>query len=166
VSKVLVPDSSSLIFVDRRGKLDLLKNTINKDFEVCIPPAIARELIEDSQKLAEKIHPLYPNIAKNLLESSSRFKKAVEAWIEIKPIDYIRYSKAMDKARIRLSKFDKKWEHSVKKGDAELIALCVQLIDNGDEVVALLEDENLKRVLNEITENVKTLSIKEFLPEV
>ena len=166
MSKILVPDSSSLIFVDRRGKLDLLKNAINKDFEVCIPPAIARELIEDSQKLAEKLHPLYPNIAKNLLESSSRFKKAVEAWIEIRPIDYIRYSEAMDKARIRLSKFDKKWEHSVKKSDAELIALCAQLIDNGDEVVALLEDENLKRILNEITENVKTLSIKEFLPEV
>jgi len=166
VSKILVPDSSSLIFVDRRGKLDLLKNTINKDFEVCIPPAIARELIEDSQKLAEKIHPLYPSVAKNLLESSSRFKKAVEVWIEIRPIDYIRYSEAMDKARIRLRKFDKKWEHSVKKGNAELIALCVQLIDNGDEVLALLEDENLKRVLNEITENVKTLSIKEFLPGV
>lgn len=166
MSKILVPDSSSLIFVDRRGKLDVFKNTINKDFEVCIPPAIARELIEDSQKLAEKLHPLYPNIAKNLLESSSRFKKAVEAWIEIRPIDYIRYSEAMDKARIRLSKFDKKWEHSVKKSDAELIALCAQLIDNGDEVVALLEDENLKRILNEITENVKTLSIKEFLPEV
>ena len=166
MSKILVPDSSSLIFVDRRGKLDLLKNTINKDFEVCIPPAIARELIEDSQKLAEKIHPLYPSVAKNLLESSSRFKKAVEVWIEIRPIDYIRYSEAMDKARIRLRKFDKKWEHSVKKGNAELIALCVQLIDNGDEVLALLEDENLKRVLNEITENVKTLSIKEFLPGV
>ena len=166
MSKILVPDSSSLIFVDRRGKLDVFKNTINKDFEVCIPPAIARELIEDSQKLAEKIHPLYPSVAKNLLESSSRFKKAVEVWIEIRPIDYIRYSEAMDKARIRLRKFDKKWEHSVKKGNAELIALCVQLIDNGDEVLALLEDENLKRVLNEITENVKTLSIKEFLPEV
>jgi hypothetical protein len=166
VSKILVPDSSSLIFVDRRGKLDVFKNTINKDFEVCIPPAIARELIEDSQKLAEKIHPLYPSVAKNLLESSSRFKKAVEVWIEIRPIDYIRYSEAMDKARIRLRKFDKKWEHSVKKGNAELIALCVQLIDNGDEVLALLEDENLKRVLNEITENVKTLSIKEFLPGV
>ena len=166
MSKILVPDSSSLIFIDRRGKLDVFKNTINKDFEVCIPPAIARELIEDSQKLAEKIHPLYPSVAKNLLESSSRFKKAVEVWIEIRPIDYIRYSEAMDKARIRLRKFDKKWEHSVKKGNAELIALCVQLIDNGDEVLALLEDENLKRVLNEITENVKTLSIKEFLPGV
>lgn len=127
--KVLIPDSSSLIFVDHRGKLNVLKNAINKDFEVRIPPTIARELIEDSQKLAEKIHPLYPNIAKNLLESSSRFKKAVEVWIEIKSIDYIRYSEVMDKARTKLSKFDKKWEHSVKKGDAVLIALCVQLID-------------------------------------
>ncbi|MCL5984942.1 MAG: hypothetical protein M1371_00080 [Actinobacteria bacterium] len=164
--KALVPDSSSLIFIDRRGKLDLLKNAINKDFEVYIPPAIARELIEDSQKLAEKLHLLYPNTAKNLLESSSRFKKAVEVWIEIRPIDYIRYSEVMDKARTRLSKFDKKWEHSVKKGDVEIIALCAQLIDNSNEVIAILEDENLKRVLNETAGNVKTMSIKEFLPDI
>lgn len=161
--KALVLDSSSLIFVDRRGKLELLEKELRRGCEACIPPAIAKELIEDAQRLGEELQALYPETARNLIESSARLKMAVEDWLEIKPIDYIRYSEAIDRARVRLGKLDEKPEHTVKKGDTEVIALCTQLVDAGEEVIAILEDENLKRVLAEIVREVKTMSIKEFL---
>jgi hypothetical protein len=163
VPKILVLDSSSLIFIDRRGKLELLRRELGRGCQACIPPAIARELIEDAQKLGEELQALYPETGRKLMESSARFKRAVEDWLEIKPIDYIRYSEAIDRARVRLSRLDEKPEHTVKKGDTEAIALCTQLVVAGEEVIAILEDENLKRVLTEIVSEVRTMSIKEFL---
>lgn len=145
--------------------MELLEKELRRGYEACIPPAIAKELIEDAQRLGGELQALYPKIARNLIESSARFKRAVENWLEIKPIDYIRYSEAIDRARVRLSKLDEKPEHTVKKGDTEVIALCTQLVDAGAEVIAILEDKNLKRVLTEVVREAKTMSIKEFLPK-
>jgi predicted PilT family ATPase len=58
MSKRLVVDSSVLIILSRRGTLEAyLQRRKKEGYEVLIPKAIARELIDEPKKLATRSRP-------------------------------------------------------------------------------------------------------------
>lgn len=148
--KLLVVDSSVLKPLNRRGTLeDYLRRKRDEGFEVIIPRAIARELIQEPRKYAEDIRKRHPELAARIMESVEKVNAAIEhGLIRIETVNYQKYSRTMDNIRKHLSGLDAKPEHTVKKGDIELIALVIQLYDNSNEkILVSTKDKGLLRTL-------------------
>jgi len=158
MNRKLVVDSSVLIPLNRRGKLEeYLRRKRDEGLEVIIPRAIARELVQEPRKYAQNIRKTHPQLASRILESVERVNAAIEhGLIRVETVNYRKYSKTMDNIRKHLSGLDAKPEHAVKKGDAELITLTIQLYDNSNEkILVSTRDKGLLRALKPFHEKVE-----------
>ena len=146
----LVVDSSILIFFDRKGKLeDFLRQKKKENYKVIIPKAIAQEVVDEPKEFAERIRETAPESAGKILDSVGRINVAIQqGLIQVETVNYRKYSKVMDNVRKHLSKLEARPEHTVKKGDPELIALVIQLYDEAKEKVSIATlDKGLLKAL-------------------
>ena len=158
MSKKLVVDSSVIIVLSRRGTLErFLRRKRAEGYEVIIPKAIARELLDEPKKLAVEVRKKSPELAKKIAQSVESIKAAIEFdLIRVESVDYGKYSDTIDNVRKYLSRLEAKKEHALKKGDPELIALLIQLYDNfGHMVFVASEDKGLLRTLRLFSKRVE-----------
>ena len=110
------------------------------------PIRFALEIWERSPVLANKIQA-------SITEINSAMKQGL---IKVEAVNYRKHSKLMDNVRKHLSKLEAKPEHAVKKGDPELIALVIQLYDEGKEKVFVATlDKGLLKALKPFSEEVE-----------
>jgi len=153
-----VIDSSVLIVLKRKGKLEeYLKRKRDEGYEVLIPKAIARELLDEPRKYAEEVKKTSPALASNIINSVERMNVAIkQGLIKVKTVNYRKYSEIMDNVRRHLSQLEAKPEHAVKKGDPELITIIVQLYDKSREKVFVsTKDEGLLKALKPFEKRVE-----------
>jgi len=158
MNKKLVIDSSVLIILNRRGTLEeYLKRRKDEGYEVFIPRAIARELLDEPKKYAEEIKERLPTLARKILDSVGRINVAIEhGLIKVETVNYRKYSRIMDNVRKHLSELEAKPEHALKKGDPELITLIIQLYDKSREKVFVsTKDKGLLRALKPFEKRVE-----------
>jgi rRNA-processing protein FCF1 len=156
--RYLVIDSSAIIFLDRKNRLeDFLRQKNKENCKVIIPEAIAQELVDEPKELAQKIRETAPVLAAKIFASATRVDVAIgQGLIEVQAVDYRKYSRVIDNTRRHLSKIDGTTEDSVKKGDPEIIALISQLFDRTKErVIVVTLDKGLLRSLRSCTNNVQ-----------
>jgi hypothetical protein len=156
--KCLVIDSSVVIYLDRKGKLEnFLKQKSKENYKLIMPKAIAQELIDEPKELAQEIKEVAPALANKILSSATRINAAIEqGLIEVQTVDYRKYSKVIDNTRKHLCKIDGVTEDSVKKGDPEIIALVIQLYDESRERVFVATlNKGLLRALGSFAKNVQ-----------
>ena len=154
----LVIDSSILIFFDRKGQLeDFLRQKKKENYKVIIPKAIAQEVVDEPKGFAERIRETAPESASKILDSVGRINVAIQqGLIQVETVNYRKYSKVMDNVRKHLSKLEARPEHTVKKGDPELIALVIQLYDETKEKVFIATlDKGLLKALKPFSKRVK-----------
>jgi len=153
-----VIDSSVLIVLNRRGNLEeYLKRKRDEGYEVLIPKAIARELLDEPRKYAEEVKKTSPALASMILSSAERMNAALkQGLIKVDTVDYRKYSEIMDNVRKHLSQLEAKPEHAVKKGDPELITLIIQLYDKSREKVFVsTKDKGLLKALRSFEKRAK-----------
>jgi len=153
----LAVDSSILIFYDRKKKLEaFLQQKKKENFTVIIPKAIAQEVIDEPKGFAEKIRETAPQTANKILDSVARINTAIEqGLIQVKTVNYRKYSKVMDNVRRHLCKLEARPEFAIKKGDPELIALVIQLYDEAKEKVFVATlDKGLLKALKPFSDEV------------
>lgn len=147
--KVLLADSSSLIALDRMGRLSALRAYVT-----FIPPAVKREIVDRALAVGPE-SPLYPEA----LASANRFRHYVERGdIRILRIDYARHGSVLDRARKRLARLEDSREDKVPKADAEMAAGMAQLVVEGRDFLVLCEDRTLVKVLKELFPEVPCLT--------
>jgi len=147
-----------LIVLKRKGKLEeYLKRKRDEGYEVLIPKAIARELLDEPRKYAEEVKKTSPALASNIINSVERMNVAIkQGLIKVKTVNYRKYSEIMDNVRRHLSQLEAKPEHAVKKGDPELITIIVQLYDKSREKVFVsTKDEGLLKALKPFEKRVE-----------
>ena len=157
MSKKLVIDSSVLIALDRKGTLQQdLKRKKDEGYEVLIPRAIAREILEEPKKYAEEIKERSPELAQKMLESVGRMETVIEqGLVKVETVNYLKYSTIMNNLRKHLSRLEAKPEHAVKKGDSELIILIIQLYEkHGEKIRVSTKDKGLLRALKPFNKRV------------
>lgn len=153
----LVVDSSVLIFYDRKGELqDFLQRKRKENYRFVVPKAIVQELVDEPEEFAKEIRETSPELA-NKIGILLRIKAAMEqGLVEVKAVDYRRYSKIIDNVRKHLSKLDAAPEYAVKKGDPEIVALVVQLYNESKEKVFVATlDKGLLRALKPFREEAE-----------
>jgi len=158
MNKKLVVDSSILIVLSRRGALEeYLRWEKHEGYEVLIPRAVARELIDEPRRLAEKIARKSPALASKITQSVEAIDAAIEDdLIRVVTIDFRKYSRIVDNLRKYLSQLEAKPEHAIKKGDPELIVLIIQLYDRFKEKIFVsTEDKGLLRALKSFSGRVE-----------
>jgi len=158
MNKRLVADSSVLIVLNRRGKLEeYLRRKRDEGYEVLIPRAIVNELLDEPRKYAEEIEKTSPELASKILNSVEKVKTAIkQGLIKVETVNYKKYSEMMDNVRKHLSQLEAKPEHAIKKGDPELITLIVQLYDKSREKVFVsTKDKGLLRALKPFKKRVE-----------
>ena len=160
IDKVIVCDSSSLIALERRNKLEVLFG-----MNCYIPHAIFKELVDDAFQAAER-----QKVKKNtylyfrLRESALTFKRCIEQGsILLRGVNHRRYSRLIDQIRVRLSSLDVKPEHKVKKGDCEVIALAAEFLEEGIGVKVLIEDGNLRDIIHEKIPEAEVISFSDLI---
>jgi len=157
MSKKLVVDSSILIVLSRRGALEeYLRQKKHEGYEVLIPRAVARELIDEPRRLAVKIAGKSPTLASKITQSIEAISTAIENdLVRVVTVDFRKYSRIMDNVRKQLSQLEAKPEHAVKKGDPELIVLVIQLYDKFNErIFVSTDDKGLLRALKSFSRKV------------
>jgi rRNA-processing protein FCF1 len=150
MSRKLVVDSSVFIALSRRGTLEqYLKQKKDEGYEVLIPRAIARELLYDPKRLAEEISEKSPVLAKKIMQSVEAIDAAIgHGLIRVETVNYRKYSRVADNVRKHLSQLEAMKEHTVKKGDPEIIVLIIQLHDKFKERISVsTNDKGLLRTL-------------------
>jgi len=158
MSKRLVVDSSILIVLSRRNTLEeYLQRRKKEGYQVLIPKAIARELIDEPEKLARNIRAKSPVLADKILQSVEAINEAIEDnLIKLETVNYRKYSKLIDNVRKHLSQLEAKPQHAIKKGDPELIALAVQLYEKSrKKVYVSTEDKALLRTFKSFRDRVE-----------
>lgn len=156
--KVLVVDSSVLIALTSKGKLDgCLRHWKDEGHEVVIPRAIAEEVIDEPKSFAQEIMDRSPVLAGKIVDSVNRIDSAVnQGLIKVEAVNYMKYSKVMDNVRRHLSGLEVKPEHAIKKGDPEFIALVLQLYGEAKERVFISTlDKGLLRTLKAFSGEVE-----------
>ncbi len=125
MSRKLVVDSSILIVLSRRGALEgYLKQRKDEGYEVLIPRAIAKELIEEPKRLAREIRRSSEQLTDKVTKSAEAINEAIENnLVKVETVNYRKYSRMIDNVRKHLSRLEAKPEHAMKKGDSELIVL-------------------------------------------
>jgi hypothetical protein len=154
----LVVDSSTLIFYDRKGKLEnFLQAKRKQNYKVVIPKAIAQEVIDEPKGFADKIRETAPELANRILDSVARINSAIErGLIQVETVNYRKYTEVMDNVRKHLSKLETMPEDVIKKGDPELIALVIQLYDESKEKVFVASlDKGLLKALKPFSKKVE-----------
>jgi len=157
MSKRLVVDSSVLIVLSRKGTLEeYLKQRKHEGYEVLIPRAVAKELVDEPRKLAREILKKSPVLASKITQSVEAINAVIEDdSIRVVTVNYRKYSRVIDNVRKYLSQLEAKPEHAVKKGDPELIALIVQLYDKfKEEIFVSTDDKGLLRALKSFSKRV------------
>ncbi len=80
MDKKLVVDSSVLIVLNGRGTLEEhLRRRRDEGYEVLIPRAIAREIVNEPKKYAEEIKERSPALATKILNSVERVASSTKA---------------------------------------------------------------------------------------
>lgn len=161
----LVVDSSVLIALDIQGKLEsFLVKWKNEGFEVVVPAAIVKEVIDEPERIAEEIRERSPVLADKVRASAVRIKSMIkQGLIEVETVDYLKHSKVIDNVRKHLSKLEAKPEHMIKKGDTELIALIIQLYYKEKEKVFVTTfDKGLLKSLKPFSKEVDYQVLKVF----
>jgi len=161
----LVVDSSILIFYDRKGRLeDFLQQKKEENYKVVIPEAIAQELVNEPKELAGQIRGKDLKLANKMLNSAERINSAIRrGLIQVKTVNYRKYSKVIDNARKYLSKLDATPEYAVKKGDPELIALVIQLYNEAeDKIFVATLNKGLLKALNPFSDKVEYEILKRY----
>ena len=154
----LVVDSSIVIFFDRKGKLeDFLRQKRKENYNVMIPKAIEKEVVDEPKWFAEKTRETDPESANKILDSVERINSAIQqGLIQVETVNYRKYSKVIDNVRKHLSKLEAKPEYALKKGDPELIALVIQLYDEAKEKVFVATlDKGLLKALKPFNAEVE-----------
>ncbi len=153
---LLLEDSSSLIALDRRGRLSALDG-----FSVVIPPGVRTELVEDALAVSPE-SPAYPEA----VASAGRFLYRVERGsIHVLDLDFVRYGRTLDRARSRLAKLEGTREDRTPKADAEMAAAAAQLVDEGRPFQVLCDDATLvDEVLRRILPNVSYITSADLAP--
>jgi len=157
MSKKLVVDSSILIVLSRRGALEeYLRQKKHEGYEVLIPRAVAKELIDEPRRLAGKIAGKSPALASRITQSAEAIDTAIENdLIRILTVDFRKYSRIIDNVRKYLSQLEAKPEHAIKKGDPELIVLIIQLYDKFKQrIFVSTNDKGLLRALKSFSRRV------------
>jgi len=158
MNKKIVVDSSVLIVLNRRGKLEeYLRRKRDEGYEVLIPRAIANELLDEPRKYAEEIKVASPALASKILNSVETVNTAIkQGLIKVETVNYRKYSEIIDNVRKHLSQLEAKPEHTVKKGDPELITLMIQLYDKSREKVLFsTKDKGLLKALKPFEKRVE-----------
>ena len=158
MSKKLVIDSSVIILLSRRGKLEqYLKQKKNEGYDVLIPQAISKELIDEPRQLVKEIRKQSPALAEKITRSIEEISASIDRdLIKVENIDYRRYSEIIDNVRKHLSQLEAKKEHTIKKGDPELIVLTIQLYDRFKETIFVsTKDKGLLRALEPFRDKVE-----------
>jgi len=108
-----------------------------------------QELVEEPEEFAKEIRATAPELANKIADSVTRIKAAMaQGLVEVKAVDYRRYSKIIDNVRKHLSKLDAPPEYEIKKGDPEIVALVMQLYNESKEKVFVATlDKGLLRAL-------------------
>lgn len=108
-----------------------------------------QELVEEPEEFAKEIRATAPELANKIADSVTRIKAAMaQGLVEVKAVDYRRYSKIIDNVRKHLSKLDATPEYEIKKGDPEIVALVIQLYNESKEKVFVATlDKGLLRAL-------------------
>jgi rRNA-processing protein FCF1 len=156
--KLLVVDSSVLIALNSRGRLEnCLRRRKDEGYEIIVPKAIVKEVIEEPKRFAEEIRLRSPVLADKVSASAMRISSAIEqGLIKVETVDYRKHSKVMDNVRKHLSKLEAKPEHMIKKGDTELIALIIQLYYEAKEKVFVATfDKGLLKALKPFSDDVE-----------
>ncbi|MFQ6073204.1 MAG: hypothetical protein ACE5KT_10980 [Methanosarcinales archaeon] len=155
--KVIVADSSGLIPLDKQFAFS---NSKLKKYNIIVPPAVTKELIKDAMNQANLLEKEGDHLySKRLRDSAKRFQNAIDAGcIQVKQINYIKYSKIIDQVRKHLSALESKSEHELKKADPEIVALTKQLCDDGFQVEVLTLDKNLIKQIKYVTPNIKIIT--------
>jgi len=87
--------------------LGFLQQKKKEKYIVIIPEAIEQELVDEPRQLAEKFRETAPDLANRILDSTGRITAAIEqGLIQVKAVNYRKYSKVMDNDRKHLSKLD------------------------------------------------------------
>jgi len=96
-------------------------------------------------------------LANKISDSVMRITTAIEqGLIEVEVVKYRKYSKIMDNVRKHLSKLEARPEYIIKKGDAELVALVIQLYDEAKEKVYVATfDKGLIKALKPFSDEVE-----------
>lgn len=129
--KILLADSSSLVALDRLGKLATLRGLL-----VYVPPAVKEEIVEK----ARAVRPDSPAFAE-ALASANRFQYYLDlGTLRIVEIDYVEYGKVLDQARKRLAKLEGSREDRVPKADVQMAAGIAQLLDEREAFQVLCEN--------------------------
>jgi len=158
MSRKLVVDSSILIVLSRRGALEgYLKQRKDEGYEVLIPRAIAKELIEEPKRLAREIRRSSEQLTDKVTKSAEAINEAIENnLIKVETVNYRKYSRMIDNVRKHLSRLEAKPEHAMKKGDSELIVLIIQLYDMFKERIFIsTDDKGLLRALKSFSDRVE-----------
>jgi len=158
MSRKLVVDFSILIVLSRRGALEgYLKQRKDEGYEVLIPRAIAKELIEEPKRLAREIRRSSEQLTDKVTKSAEAINEAIENnLIKVETVNYRKYSRMIDNVRKHLSRLEAKPEHAMKKGDSELIVLIIQLYDMFKEKIFIsTDDKGLLRTLKSFSDRVE-----------
>ena len=161
----LVVDSSVLIALDSQGRLEsFLVKWKNEGFEVVVPAAIVKEVIDEPERIAEEIRERSPVLADKVRASAVRIKSVIkQGLIEVETVDYLKHSNVIDNVRKHLSNLEAKPEHMIKKGDTELIALIIQLYYKDKEKVFVTTfDKGLLKSLKPFSKEVEYQVLKVF----
>jgi hypothetical protein len=147
--------------LSRRGTLkQYLEQKKDEGYEVFIPKAIMREVLDEPKELAEEVLQRSPATAKKITESMEAISEAIEhGLVRVETIDYRKYSSIIDNVKKHLSQLEATKEYAVKKGDPELIVLLIQLHDKFKEKIFVSsEDKELLRTLklSAIESNMKS----------
>lgn len=96
-------------------------------------------------------------MANRILDSVARINSAIKrGLIQVETVNYRKYSEVMDNVRKHLSKLETMPEDVIKKGDPELIALVIQLYDEGKEKVFVASlDKGLLKALKPFSKKVE-----------
>ena len=126
-------------------------------YTIVVPEAVAREVVDEPKKFAEEVRARAPVLANKITGSAMSISNLIEqGLIRVEDVDYRKLSKVMDNVRKHLSKLEAKPEHAVKKGDAELIALVIQLYREVKERVFVATfDKGLLKALKPFDSEVK-----------
>jgi rRNA-processing protein FCF1 len=156
--KPLVVDSSVLIALDSRGRLgDYLRQRKDEGYEIIIPEAVMKEVVEEPSRIAEEIRERSSVLADKMRASAIRINSAIdEGLIKVETVDYRKHSKTMDNIRKHIGKLEAKPEHLIKKGDTEIIALIIQLCyENKEKVYLATFDKGLLKALKPFSKEVE-----------
>ena len=152
--KVLLADSSSLIALDRTGKLSVLR-----EFVTFVPPAVKKEIV-DKALAVRPDSPFYPDA----LASANRFRYFIERGdIQVLTIDHASHGGVLDRARRRLARLEDSREDRVPKADLEMAAGTAQLVEDGQDFEVLCEDRALVKVLKQIFPQVSYLTSEDLV---